>query len=535
MKNDILNTALLGTAKRPIQDTDLPEEIKGIATTILLKKDEEEKFLQLAAFSLAYYKAGYLPTNVPKQASIAPIETKEYCSTAANQLAIQLFTEDNPNKEKRNIALEYWHHFMVQRNAIVRPSAIVAIMNWIERQPSKAKRKAAFDKYASILGNRGTWYLQQLGDEYKLLVNELHTIDFETASIEDRITLFTDIRHNNPQQAIPLLEKVWKTEKADTKQVFLGLLSIHLSSIEEDFLENCKKDKSKSVQDKAQELLLTLPEGRLITQLKEVAPQIFQIDTPKSFKNKLKIVMGVGSPDTYLVANKDISVEIRRFVGNELLNKKIVQAKGAEEVIISSSILALEIIAILPPTFWNTHFGISRQEICELMLNNKQWYESFLTAIKKWKDTEYLEIALKYIVDNNPNIVSEYHNLTILDILHPEKKIEWVRIILQKVKDWEFYSRQSYLLDTLLYRNDFSTWKTESIESFIILLNQNHYSSMQQVLGEYIGFFFEPSIVVVLQKLEEQATENYRAIYLQQSIQQIEASFILKQRIQQAF
>ncbi|HLP52732.1 MAG TPA: hypothetical protein VK154_17710, partial [Chitinophagales bacterium] len=64
LKETLVNTALIGTGKKPLQLNELPDALQASAAMIAESKaDEETKFLSTTAAALNYYRAGVQPVQ----------------------------------------------------------------------------------------------------------------------------------------------------------------------------------------------------------------------------------------------------------------------------------------------------------------------------------------------------------------------------------------------------------------------------------------------------------------------------------------
>ena len=97
--DQIINTALLGTDKRPLAANELPVELAEAAVLVQNNTtDKEEQFLQTAALVFNYRQCGVMPLQKEGVTIVkAAAEEKRYCSVLAMQTLNDILdSESNP-------------------------------------------------------------------------------------------------------------------------------------------------------------------------------------------------------------------------------------------------------------------------------------------------------------------------------------------------------------------------------------------------------------------------------------------------------
>ncbi|NOT92083.1 DUF5691 domain-containing protein [Ferruginibacter sp.] len=92
--NNIINTSMIGTDKKNISATELPDDLTEVAALINANNnlDKEENFLQVAAVAFNYRQSGVQPLHKETvHLPAAPAEEKKYCNAAAVQ-ALKRYT-----------------------------------------------------------------------------------------------------------------------------------------------------------------------------------------------------------------------------------------------------------------------------------------------------------------------------------------------------------------------------------------------------------------------------------------------------------
>ncbi|MDB5076923.1 MAG: hypothetical protein JWO42_3102, partial [Chloroflexi bacterium] len=94
---------------------------------------------------------------------------------------------------------------------------------------------------------------------------------WEHGDLAQRRAMLTRIRRYTPDTARDWLAATWKSEKADSRLAFLGVLEQRLSPADEPFLKEAMTDRSEKVRARATELLLQLPTSALHARLLSIA------------------------------------------------------------------------------------------------------------------------------------------------------------------------------------------------------------------------------------------------------------------------
>lgn len=126
----------------------------------------------------------------------------------------------------------------------------------------------------NVMGERGRWLAQQnsvwaYAAGQTLPYTQAGEIDQEavenlwkTSDYSLRIDLLKTFRSLKPQAAQEMLSRTWKQEKAKDRATFLTILTTHLSSEDEPFLEVALCDRAQDVRATASDLLARLPDSQ---------------------------------------------------------------------------------------------------------------------------------------------------------------------------------------------------------------------------------------------------------------------------------
>lgn len=275
--DDLLKTALLGTAKGPAAPTgDHPVD----ALAAQLAADSPERVLLLrAGLRAVYHTAG----QVPEQSAAvdpAPEDTRPPCSPRAGEILAKLITYD-----PRDLLLE----------------ALERLDGAGQRLPPELLPKALGERAANIrqalrpvLGERGRW-LAHFNDAWRWAADASASAETATADLPPdaeeiwkegtfpvRLALLERVRRVEPKRARQWLADAWPDEKADQRATFLEKLSAGLSPEDEIFLEAALDDRSMKVRTAAVHLLARLPESVLAQRMLDRADSMLAYEPPKA-------------------------------------------------------------------------------------------------------------------------------------------------------------------------------------------------------------------------------------------------------------
>lgn len=256
--DNIINTALLGTANRELTEGELPEDLSD--TLLKVKEcaaDGEEVFYKTAAVLFAYYRSGLEPLKLKEPVPVmeAEPETMPYAGKKAAALLGMLLGE------KYSYMLLLWYKTAAKHGYLIPAEYLPGVLGRVFLPGSQtAKREKQF--LPSLIGNRGRWLLPLMN--YPPLQEEGNE-DWETATHADRKLILSRMRKDNPAQGLELLRAEWKNESAQHRAELLACLEIGLSKSDEEFLESVRAgDRSSTVKDCALDLLRQIPDSNIV-------------------------------------------------------------------------------------------------------------------------------------------------------------------------------------------------------------------------------------------------------------------------------
>ena len=365
--NNIINAAMIGTDKKAISTTDLPDDLSEAANMISSNDaiDKEEKFLQLASLTFNYRQCGLLPLHKEQiNISIAATEEKEYCSNHSAQVLKDIFTEDSIP------LLGFWLKKCNERNKIALPELLPNLFS------IGAQQKKLQTLIADCCGKRGEW-LSGFNSAWNFSSTQTSEELWQRGTPEQRKKLLQEIRKINPAQAIEWLQQTWPHEDANTKTGFLEILSSSINESDILFLESLSSEKGKKVKDEAYDLLKHIPSSSIVLQYQQVLQQTV-------FLKKEKTLLGLSSKTSLQFHLPDnIDEAIYKSGIDKLSNTKDF---SDEEFIIK------QLIQSVPTSFWEKQLDCKPQDVInhfQKELTGKKMMPALILALKKFPNHEW--------------------------------------------------------------------------------------------------------------------------------------------------
>ncbi|RAJ06630.1 hypothetical protein LX64_01757 [Chitinophaga skermanii] len=266
--NNLVQTAMLGTGKKTISDTDVPSALQAANTLVLQTSslDKEEQFLQVSALALNYKQAGVQPLHKENiLVTIAPSETLPY-SNAASSTALTYVLHD------QTVALlRYWLEKCKAANAIIPLVHLAGVLE--EGKQHKSIRSLV----RATAGNRAKW-LAEMNTDWSYILKE-ETTSWDDASLDDRVALIAALHKEKPEEAILLLQSTWKGEDANSKFNLLQALDSSLHACDVEFITAALQEKSKKVKELASEYLLRIPSSPNIQRIVSLITKCFTLSS----------------------------------------------------------------------------------------------------------------------------------------------------------------------------------------------------------------------------------------------------------------
>lgn len=332
-RDNIINTALLGTDKKQISASELPEALNANIEQIAKDdSDNETKFLKTAAMVLSFYKAGIQPLKLSFEPDEAADEKLSYCSKEAMRVLKEIL-------DYKYYSLTWlWCKKCMEKNQIVQPHLLPDLFEW-----GVANKKHSANLFRSVIGNRGYW-LSKFFDEWAFVQSNNHVTDWETGSIQQRVRYLEGVRADDPTSAIDKIRSVWKEENAANKLELLETIAINISKADEEFLIQISADKSQKVKEKTLQLLKLIPDSQIILMYQQILK-----DSIRIYQAKMLGLINKTSIDVKLVLNEEIF-------------KTGIQNLSSDKKVSDDDYILMQLVAEVPPSFWELQFNCNPAE-----------------------------------------------------------------------------------------------------------------------------------------------------------------------------
>jgi hypothetical protein len=382
--NNIVHTAMMGTGKRQINETSLPEGLKQSAQALKENFDnQEEQFLGLASLVFNYRQCGVIPFAIQEvKETKAEAEEQAYANELAHQVLHDIIQEDSDG------LLSVWLQWCSHQNKIVLPEAIPVLME------IAVKNKALQQLVLQCTGKRGEW-LATFNDRWRF--GDTHTKEemWQTGTLEQRKKVLQRIRKEDAAKGLAILQSVWSQENAATKSELLKQLVPGLSQDDVPWLETLLSEKSEKVKDTATELLKRIPYSNIVQQYSKA------LRSSIALKEGRKI-LGIGSKYSLILALPPSFDEAIFKSGIEKLSN---QKKFSDQ-----EYIVYQLIEKVPPRSWQDWLQLDVDSIIALLKNdrNRKFLPALGSAASLFADSEWLKAIIK--ADEN-NFYTEVFSL----------------------------------------------------------------------------------------------------------------------------
>ena len=257
-----------------------------------------------------------------------------------------------------------------------------------------------------VIGERGRW-LAGFNPSWAYAVAEGDG-DWETGSFEQRRMLIERLRVTAPAKARELVQSTWKQDAPEARSAFLAAFTVGLSRTDEDFLESCLADRRKEIRDAALDLLVALPDSKLIMRVSTKLNTFLQLKS--KLLNKTSLIINL--PDGRDELTKEIGVNttsLRKNLG-----------EGANWLAF--------MLSLVPPSHWSSTWKLSPGKTIEAALNS-EWGEAMLLgwslALQRVSDPDWA-LAFAEIAVNKPKVRIMFAENSLSAIMRqvPAEKLE---------------------------------------------------------------------------------------------------------------
>jgi hypothetical protein len=368
---EIVTSALLGTARKPFQAQDLPEELekllRSLDQTSGVGTAGERQFLQTAAAASVYWRAGCLPAvGAPAYLPACPEETLPRCGKRAGNYLVYLLETNNTQ------LLPEWIELAAAHQVRVREEHLPALLG--QQKTLQEMRKLALP----VLGERGRW-LAGLNPEWSIFAHPVGAKTWQEGQRKERQAFLMDLRASDPDQARDLLAAGWQQEAPEERAAWIRVLADGLSMADEEFLEMALSDRRKEVRQAAAALLAQLSASRLVQRVTARAQQML---TCKS--GLLRSSLAVTIPEICDDAMQRDGIETTPPAGSKISEK----AWWLEQI-----------LAVVSLCTWTAGWNKKAQAIIDLARGH-QWEEALISgwtqAAVRAEDPDWIEALLDY-------------------------------------------------------------------------------------------------------------------------------------------
>lgn len=414
--NKIIQTALIGTDKKPIAPNDFDEDLSAAFTKVQSNEliDTEEKFLQSAALVFNYRQSGTTPLQKTVDMAFAEEETRLYCSDFAKQVLKDILSSES------NSLLKIWLTQCADNNQLVHPELLPTLFDIAIQQ------KQLRNLVEHCGGNRGRW-LSKFNSAWQYAEPATDEELWQTGTLDQRKNTLGKIRNTDATKAREWLQQTWQQENAATKQAFLEELATNLSGEDVEWLESLSADKSQKVKDEALRLLKLIPESTIIKKYCEVLRASVLL-------KKEKALFGLTSK---MVLHFNLIADI-----DEAVFKSGIEKLSSQKNISDEQYIFHQLIAQVPTSFWEDHLALSPKEIIEYFDKSdkgKALVDALALAVGKFKTNSWASYFMERedkmyldLVALLPTELKEKYTLKYFD----REPATFINIILKEQKEW---------------------------------------------------------------------------------------------------
>ena len=318
-----------------------------------------------------------------------------------------------------------WLRQCESKGVLAEPELIPELLDIASRK--KELRKIIL----TVCGKRGEW-LCQLNPEWNF-----HTVTDDVDSLwqngkpEERKELLRELRVSNHEKSIELLRSTWDAEGANEKVAFLEILKINLSDADLGWLESLK-EKGQKVNTILHELLKSIPSSAIVKQYWNAVKDHVTIKTGKA-------LLGMISK-TMIEVNENVSVDDSIF-------KTGIEKLSSNKQVSDTQYIVIQLIASVPPSYWNEHLKAHSQTIIELFQKDKKtalYLPALALTSIRFEDVSWTKALLDHsdeeLIDSSVvsliRALPEHDRETYLVRFMKSKPQEIVAIALDQNKEW---------------------------------------------------------------------------------------------------
>jgi hypothetical protein len=245
---DLVGTALLGTRRRTLDPATQPPAVQDL---IAGREDPAEQLLAAAAALTTYRRAGRRAQRDVRPLPVAAPDERPFVPPLARERLARLLAASHPD-----LLLE-WLGIVAGTDYRVPPETLPLLA---EAARSKAALRGPL---VAVAGPVGAWLGQRNPDwAFLCAPAEVEKDVWQYGSLAQRRRWLAAKLADDPSVAREALQGSWKSEPADVRSDFLGVLAGHVGAEDEAFLEAALTDRAAAVRERAADLLGRLPGTR---------------------------------------------------------------------------------------------------------------------------------------------------------------------------------------------------------------------------------------------------------------------------------
>lgn len=390
MIKTILDTALLGTDRKPCDFKNLPKEIaERFNSESDESSDQGNQFLDAITYHSFYQLMGESLLKWEAQEAIEEIhEEKDYCS---KEIALLLKEISEDSDIERDAFLFEMFQVIAQRNQILRPEVVLQMLDMFHHLGRDARVLLR-----RILGNRGEYILKFRSAIRLPKEGVVERGSWEDASAAARRIMFEEMHYEDPSGAIQLLSQDWDKESIRDKVAFAKIITEDFQPEDHAFVaeiykrdfENvaCKKVTERACKRVFSGMMASMEYAPLLDSVRDALQ-------PYLKEKKAKQILGFGVGKT--IHEIHLPQEPDDIWNGENMSKLLgIETKNSDPKTFDCDPLfwLSEVIRIMPfSRFWPTVLKIEARDCLKYFLSSKE----FKTTISGRKIEIFRDVLLE--------------------------------------------------------------------------------------------------------------------------------------------
>lgn len=378
--DDIVNTALIGTARRSFGPGLFPPAVAGYLEQGGEKtEDPETLFLKGLALSSPYRRAGALaPAAVQPVHFEAPSDPLPVAPARANAL-LQTLVHDSEDS-----LILFWMELCREKKYRVEPRLLPSLLDLLARFRTL---QPAGD---SVISETGRW-LARFHPAWFFAFGENDSEErFLSGKEEERESGLLRLRQLNPRRGRELLVSTWAGESAAMRAKLLACLKTNLSADDCEWLESLSSDSSKKVQSVRFDLLFRIPGS-------SVSEKIWDYVRPAIQVWREKNLLAFRTTET-LQVNPELGIP-KEFLAEAGLSPKSTNKNFSD----SESVL-FQLLEKTPPSKWEKQLNCPPANLLNLFNNSPQYqkyFDAFTEAAIRFGEQNWALAAIPFVKTAN--------------------------------------------------------------------------------------------------------------------------------------